>query len=165
MSGVNMQNIREKILRFFLLVAVVFSLVSIARAETTGGFLGELLSPSTQANNPSPSAPAVFSADKSAYTLSDSIKITNAKSGSAVEIYWLDNPETAGNSDPESRPSNIYAILVNDDGTVNIDATTLLPGNYVLVNTFEPGYCGGFYLAQCRARSDYLGEVSLSINP
>lgn len=113
----------------------------------------------------SPPPPQGFIADKSFYTVSDAIKISNAPQGSAIEIYWLDNPDTALNTDPDSSPSNVYATLVNDDGTVDIDVATLPPGRFVFANTFEPGHCGGFYLSQCQARSDYLGEISLSANP
>ena len=111
------------------------------------------------------SVPQSFITDKNSYTVSDVIKISNVPLGSAIKIYWLDNPETALNPDPDSRPSNVYAALVSDDGTVNIEASTLVPGSYVFVNTFEPGHCGGFYLSQCRARSDYLGEIPLLIKP
>ncbi|MBT9169472.1 MAG: hypothetical protein DDT19_02832 [Syntrophomonadaceae bacterium] len=111
------------------------------------------------------SIPQGFVADKFFYNNLDTIRISNAPAGSFIKIYWLDNPETAENPDPDSRPSNVYATLVNDDGTVNIEAATLPAGRFVFVNTFEPGHCAGFYLSQCRARSDYLGEILLSINP
>lgn len=95
----------------------------------------------------------------------EQIKPFNLRPGSAVEIYWLDNPEAIENPDPESKPSNVYAVLVSDDSTLNMDVATLGPGSYVLVNTFEPEYCGGLYLSQCRERNDYLGEIYLIINP
>ncbi len=111
------------------------------------------------------SLPQGFVADKSFYTTADIIRISNARPSSAIEIYWLDNPEAAGNPDPESRPSNVYAVMIGDDGTVNTEAVFLAPGSYVLVNTLEPEHCAGFYLSQCRARSDYLGEIPLSVIP
>jgi hypothetical protein len=112
-----------------------------------------------------PQVPQGFTADKNFYASSSEIQISNAPPGSAIEIYRLDDPDTASNTNSDSIPSNIYATLVNDDGTVNIDAATLLSGRYVLVNTFEPDHCGGFSLSQCQARSDYVGEVLVTINP
>jgi len=101
--------------------------------------------------------------EKNSYSLPEIIQISNSQIGSAIAIYWLDNPDTLNNPDPESRPSFVYATMVGDDGTVSIEASTLNPGNYVFVNTFEPEYCSGLYLSQCRQRSDYLGEVVITI--
>ncbi|MBT9169131.1 MAG: hypothetical protein DDT19_02483 [Syntrophomonadaceae bacterium] len=172
-----------KVLSFLLLIGIAVSVAQVARAESIGEFLEELLpqviqntvlraeesvsqsEESIPQSEESVPIPQGFVADKSFYTNVDTIRISNTPAGSAIKIYWLDNPDTAENPDPDSRPSNVYAALVNDDGTVNIDAATLPAGRFVFVNTFEPGHCGGFYLSQCRARSDYLGEISLSINP
>jgi hypothetical protein len=144
----------NKILSFLLLIGIAVSIITIVQAE-------ELI----PTEEPIPQVPPGIAADKTSYAVSEIIRISNTPLGSAVEIYWLDNPDTALNPDPESWPSNVYATLVNDDGTVNIDAATLSPGRYVLVNTFEKEHCGGLYLAQCRANNDYLGEVLLTINP
>jgi len=111
-----------------------------------------------------PVLPQGFVVDKTSYGLEETIKSSGLPPKSFIEIYWLDNPETAENPDPDSRPSNVFGVLVGDDGTVNIEAAMLPPGRFVLVNTFEPEHCSNFYLSQCRARSDYLGEVLITIS-
>ena len=167
-----MQNIKEKIkptlnkvLSFLLLVGIAVSSIQSVRAESLSEFLQGFLQPANQTEESPPPAAQTIAADKSSYAPPDIIKISNVQQGSAIKIYWLDNPDTALNPDPDSRPANVYAVMAGDDGAVNIDAATLAPGNYVLVNTFEPEHCSGFYLSQCQARSDYLGEVSISIGP
>lgn len=153
----------NKILCFLLLIGIAFSFTQIARAESISEFLQEFLQPSAPIEENQPPVAQTFATDKTFYELPEIIKISGAPPGSAIEIYWLDNPDTAINPDPESRPSNVVAALVGDDGTINIDAYTLPAGRLVFVNTFEPEHCGGFYLSQCRARSDYLGEVEINI--
>lgn len=98
-----------------------------------------------------------FFADKPAYSLIDAIQISSATPHSAVEIYWTNNPDTA----PEA--SNVYAAIIGDDGTVRLDAYTLFPGQFVLVNTTDKWHCAHRSLSSCRTQNGYLGETAIRI--
>lgn len=97
-----------------------------------------------------------FFADKNLYATTDFIVITSSEPRSAVEIYWLDDPDTA----PEA--SNVYAAIVGDDGTVTLEAKTLFPGTFALVNTTTKWHCSNFYLSQCLAH-DALGQAVITV--
>lgn len=110
------------------------------------------------ANGETPEYPQ-FLTDKSAYTQGDPVHVVGVPDESSIEIYALDNP------DSPDVPANTYAIDVPPGGEVDIDSGTLAPGRYILVNTFEPGSCGGYTLPECEARSDYIGEARVVITP
>ena len=182
-----MRNIQEKIksalnriltLLFIVSAVLVLPYFLILQAEEPDPVLVEESNPVSAEPDPvlveepnlvftdeqPPVLPQGFVVDKTSYGLEETIKSSGLPPKSFIEIYWLDNPETAENPDPDSRPSNVFGVLVGDDGTVNIEAAMLPPGRFVLVNTFEPEHCSNFYLSQCRARSDYLGEVLITIS-
>lgn len=101
---------------------------------------------------------AVLSSDKTVYGSSDPIVLTGAPAGSFVEIYWIDDPDTA----PEA--SNVFAVQVGEDST-QVEAATLHPGNFALVDTLEPDHCGGLSLEECRQVSTFISEVDISVTP
>ena len=98
-----------------------------------------------------------FLLDKKAYEPSDTISITNAPPNSFIEIYSLDESVTPNISE------NVYGIQVTGGGWNTAAASSLPPGNYIFVNTFEPGECNEFTLDECRMRNDYIGELPVTI--
>lgn len=94
--------------------------------------------------------------DKAAYAPTDQITLAGAPVGSSIEIYWLDDPDTA----PEA--SNVFAVQVGTD-VVEVDAATLHPGKFALVNTLDPGHCGGMSLDQCRHDPTFISETDVFI--
>ncbi|MFO0702899.1 MAG: hypothetical protein U0514_03515 [Candidatus Andersenbacteria bacterium] len=106
-----------------------------------------------------PTSPAVGSVatDKLIYPLNETIAISGVPAKSYVELYWLDNPDTA------PAASNVFATLVGDDGAVTLEAATLFPGRFLLVSTTDPHHCSDYSLSECRATGSYLGERQILI--
>ena len=102
---------------------------------------------------------SAITSDKTSYASTDSIVLTSIPVGSYVEIYWLDDPDTA----PEA--SNVFAVQAGDHDSTQVEAATLHPGKFALVNTLDPDHCGGLSLEQCRQASTFLSEVAISIAP
>lgn len=103
-----------------------------------------------------PAAETRFFTDKDLYATTDFIVVTSSEPQSAVEIYWLDDPDIT----PEA--SNVYAAIVGDDGTVTLEADTLFPGRFALVNTTQKLHCSNYYLSQCLAHGA-LGQTIITI--
>jgi hypothetical protein len=103
-----------------------------------------------------PLAVTRFFADKDLYAMTDLMVISSSEPRSAVQVYWLDDPDTA----PEA--SNVYAAIVGDDGTVALEAKTLFPGRFMLVNTTQKWHCSNLYLSQCIARGS-LGQTLVTV--
>jgi hypothetical protein len=99
---------------------------------------------------------APFFSDKTLYSTEEIITLTSEIPGSAVQIYWLDNPETT----PE--PSQVYAGIIGDDGTIQLEARTLFPGRFEFVNTTTRGHCSNLYLEDCLVRGA-PGSVVITI--
>lgn len=109
---------------------------------------------------PSPSAPVgpyPVPLSRTFYYPGDLIRIFSGIPRSVVEIYWMDNADTA----PE--PSNVYAAEVGDDGSAAIEASTLPLGTFVFANTLPEAQCGGRYLRDCRLQPGYIGEFAVLI--
>jgi hypothetical protein len=99
-----------------------------------------------------------FFVDGTEYTMGDQIALMGAPPESYIEIYSFNDPDSS------DAASNDYAIQTDNDGATTIDTNTLVPGRYILVNTFEPGACNEYTIAECRARVDYIGESEIIVD-
>ena len=106
---------------------------------------------------PAPVGPYPVPLSRTFYYPGDLIRIFSGIPRSVVEIYWMDNADTA----PE--PSNVYAVQVGDDGSVAIEASTLPLGTFVFANTLPGAQCGGRYLRDCQLHPGYIGEFTVLV--
>ncbi len=91
------------------------------------------------------------------YYSGDTIRVFSGYPRSVMEIYWMDDPDTA----PE--PSNVFAAEVGDDGTIALPAVSLPLGTFIFANTLPEAQCGGRYLSDCRMQKEYLGEFAVLV--
>lgn len=96
-------------------------------------------------------------ADKDSYVRGEYAEISGAPAAKMFQIYWLDDPDTA----PDA--SNVYGAQIGDDGTLEVDTSTLPAGRIVMVATSDSDGCGGSTLDECRLSTGYLGEVPFTV--
>ncbi|MBP9695240.1 MAG: hypothetical protein KBD73_02465 [Candidatus Magasanikbacteria bacterium] len=101
--------------------------------------------------------------DKSSYFQTETIVFTDTVPESSVVVYYLDDPSTVNNPDPDSKPTNVLAAMTGIDGSLQFEAVMIQPGEYIFINTTDSGHCGTDYLVHCRLREGYQREVAVTI--
>lgn len=94
---------------------------------------------------------------KSILVIDEKLGIVSTFPETYMGIYRTDNPDTF----PD--PSYIYGAQVGSDGTLSLDASTMISGRFVIVNTKDAGACNSLSLETCRKDVGYIGESTFVI--